>query len=93
MGTDAKHTRRTGRQRRTLDLAALTAGHDVHEILCDYQNLENGGDGWLQTLRFVPKTDEIYVDAYSPVVEKTNRQPKHTYVIPYPMTGRSLKSR
>ena len=69
------------------------AGHDVHEILCDYQNLENGGDGWLQTLRFVPKTDEIYVDAYSPVVEKTNRQPKHTYVIPYPMTGRSLKSR
>lgn len=63
------------------------AGLEVHEILCDYQSLANGGDGWLQTLRFVPEANEIYVDAYSPTLEKTNRQDGHTYVIKYAMGG------
>lgn len=64
------------------------AGGEVYEILCDYQSLPNGGDGWLQTLRFVPAANEIYVDAYSPVLDKTNREPGHTYILKYPMGGR-----
>jgi len=61
------------------------AGDTVHEILCDYQGEANGGDGWLQTLRFVPKEDKIYVDAYSPKLNKYNTAPAHTYLLSYEM--------
>ena len=29
-------------------------GEPVIELLTDYQNLKNGGDGWLRTMKFVP---------------------------------------
>ena len=61
------------------------AGKPVHEILCDYQGYPNGGDGWLQSLRFVPKEDKIYVNAYSPKLNKSNTDPKETYVLDYEM--------
>jgi predicted phosphodiesterase len=62
------------------------AGLPVHEILCDYQGYPNGGDGWLQTLRFAPKENKVYVDAYSPLLKKSNPDPKETYVLDYQMT-------
>ena len=67
------------------------AGGVVHEILCDYQNQPHGGDGWLQTLRFVPAENEIYVDAYSPRLEKVNQERGHTYKITYPMDSRAKR--
>lgn len=67
------------------------AGGKVHEILCDYQGLPNGGDGWLQTLRFLPQENTICVEAYSPVRKKHDRRPKHTYVLEYRMSAEALK--
>jgi predicted phosphodiesterase len=61
------------------------AGLPVHEILCDYQGYPNGGDGWLQSLRFVPEEDKIYVNAYSPLLKKSNTDPKETYILDYDM--------
>ena len=63
------------------------AGGLVHEILCDYQGEANGGDGWLQTLRFVPSEDVIRVEAYSPKLKKHNTAPEHTYSLAYDMPG------
>ena len=57
----------------------------VHEVLCDYQGLPNGGDGWLQTMRFEPHEDKIYFEAYSPLLDKYNEAAKHTYAIDYDM--------
>ena len=57
------------------------AGGKVHEILCDYQGLPNGGDGWLQTMRFSPATGKIHVEAYSPLLDKHNKAPQHTYTL------------
>jgi len=62
------------------------AGGKVHEILCDYQGLPNGGNGWLQTLRFVPAENKIYVEAYSPLLDKHNKHPEHTYTLDYEMS-------
>jgi hypothetical protein len=62
------------------------AGRPVHEVLCDYQGFPNGGDGWLQTLRFVPGEDKIYVEAYSPLLDQHHDAPEHTYVLDYDMT-------
>ncbi len=65
------------------------AGGKVHEILCDYQGFPNGGDGWLQTLRFVPCENKIHVEAYSPLLKKYNRQPGHAYTLEYVMSAGS----
>ncbi len=65
--------------------ATNDAGRPVYEILSDYQGLPNGGDGWLQTLRFVPGENKIHIRAYSPTLDKYNDAPKHTYTLDYEM--------
>jgi len=67
------------------------AGAQVHEILCDYQAGPNGGDGWLQVLRFVPSENRIDVVAYSPLLDKYNKDPKHTYTLDYNMGATRLR--
>jgi len=57
------------------------AGGQVIEILTDYQNLAEGGQGWLRTMKFVPAENKIYVDAYSPLLKQHNPDPKHTHAI------------
>lgn len=66
-------------------------GKPVHEILCDYQSYPNGGDGWLQTLRFVPAENKITVEAYSPLLDKYNKDPMHTYTLDDDMSPAELK--
>jgi hypothetical protein len=56
-------------------------GGKVIEILTDYQNLKNGGDGWLRTMKFVPSENKIYVDAYSPLLKEHNPDARHTHTI------------
>ena len=40
----------------------------VHSLLSDYQNYENGGDGWLRIMRFSPSQNTVTVTTYSPTV-------------------------
>jgi hypothetical protein len=46
------------------------AGATVLEILADYQDRKNGGDGWLRLIRFVPASREIEVRTYSPSLDR-----------------------
>ena len=57
------------------------SGKGVIEILTDYQNLQQGGQGWLRTMKFVPSENKIYVDAYSPLLKQHNSDPNHTHTI------------
>ena len=41
-------------------------GDPVHEILADYQDDPNGGDGWLRIMTFDLSAGSIDVDSYSP---------------------------
>jgi len=43
------------------------AGKPVYQLLADYQDLPNGGDGWLRILKF--SGDNIYVQTYSPFLD------------------------
>jgi len=63
------------------------AGGRVHEVLVDYQGLPNGGDGWLQILRFAPDENAIRVDAFSPLLHKHSPAPEHSYRLAYPMAS------
>jgi len=56
-------------------------GEPVIEILTDYQHLKNGGDGWLRTMKFVPKDNKIYVTSYSPLLKEFNNDPKHAHTM------------
>lgn len=63
------------------------SGGTVHEILCDYQTQPNGGNGWLQTMRFLPSQDLIEVEAYSPVLDEHKTEDPHTYTLEYDMVS------
>jgi formylglycine-generating enzyme required for sulfatase activity len=44
------------------------AGNTVHEVLCDYQSLPNGGNGFLRIMDFRPSQNKIYNSTYSPTL-------------------------
>ncbi|QDU79299.1 hypothetical protein Pla110_10070 [Polystyrenella longa] len=62
------------------------AGKPVHEILVDYQNLENGGDGWLRVLEFTPSENKVRAKTYSPVVNDFKTEGAHQYELDFEMT-------
>ena len=66
------------------------SGGSVIEMLADYQGLPNGGDGWLRTLKFVPKDDKIHITTYSPLLDETNDDPSETFSLDYQMTGQPV---
>jgi hypothetical protein len=66
-------------------VATNDTGEPVIEILSDYQGEENGGDGWLQTMRFVPQENKIYVEAFSPTLNDTRSGLPDTYTLDYAM--------
>ena len=45
-------------------------GNFVHQLLSDYQDRSNGGNGWLRIIEFSPKIDEISIKTYSPYLNK-----------------------
>ncbi len=59
------------------------AGADVLEMLADYQNRENGGDGWLRIIRFVPTSREIQVRTYSPVLGRFETDSNSQFTVPW----------
>jgi len=67
-----------------LQVSKNDAGHAVYEILADYQGLSGGGQGWLRTMKFDPQAGKIKVRAYSPLLDKYNDHPKHSFTIDMP---------
>lgn len=44
-------------------------GHVVYQLLSNYQDRTNGGNGFLRILKFSPAEDKIYVSTYSPYLD------------------------
>ncbi|MEE3373193.1 MAG: metallophosphoesterase [Planctomycetota bacterium] len=59
------------------------AGHNVLEMLTDYQGLENGGDGWLRTITIDVAASQIRVKTYSPTLRQANEDPAETFTLPW----------
>ncbi|MCW4034816.1 MAG: metallophosphoesterase [Candidatus Bathyarchaeota archaeon] len=62
-------------------------GYDVHQMVFDYQNRTNGGNGWLRTFRFSPKQDKIFVQTYSPYLDQYENDSESEFVLDYDMTS------
>src|SRR5204863_4094863 len=41
-------------------------GHTIHTVMSNYQNLANGGSGWLRIMEFSPAHNELRMRTYSP---------------------------
>ena len=61
-------------------------GNLVHQILSDYQGLNNGGEAWLRYMVFRPNKNKIEVFTYSPALEKFNKATSSRFDLDYPMT-------
>ena len=45
-------------------------GNVIHSVLADYQDLPNGGNGWLRIMEFRPADNQIHIETYSPVLDQ-----------------------
>ena len=62
-----------------------TTGNDVFEIMSNYQQKPNGGDGWLRTLDFDAENDTITVRSYSPTLGQHDLCGNDPYILGYDM--------
>ncbi len=66
-------------------LARLTSqaadGHDVHQMLVNYQMKHEGGDGFMRLIRFLPDDETIHVTAYSPSLNQYKTDPGNQFVL------------
>ena len=63
-------------------VSANNAGQPVFEILADYQSRENGGNGWLRLITFVPKENQIQFRTYSPSLDQYETDADSQFTLP-----------
>jgi len=51
-------------------------GNTVQQVLVDYQDVEQGGNGWLRLLQFLPDGKTVRVRDYSPLLDQTSNAPE-----------------
>ena len=61
-------------------------GNQVHQLLSDYQDLNDGGESWLRYMVFQPEAHRISVYTYNPTLDKFNNSPSSRFDLHYPMS-------
>lgn len=57
--------------------------YTVYELVSDYQEQSNGGNGWLKILEFSPLLDKIFVKTYSPYLGKFDHGQESEFYLDY----------
>lgn len=57
-------------------------GYPVHEVLADYQDDPNGGNGWLRIMTFDLGQNEIFFESYSPYLDQVRTADESLFVLP-----------
>jgi hypothetical protein len=66
----------------------IVHGHPVYQMLADYQDRPpTGGEGWLRILRFVPSDNKVYVQTYSPWLNRFETDADSEFTLDFPMGG------
>jgi hypothetical protein len=60
-------------------------GNPVHQVLSDYQHLNNGGESWLRYMVFHPEANKIRIHTYNPALNKFKKGPSSRFDLDYPM--------
>jgi hypothetical protein len=67
--------------------ADVLNGHPVFQMLADYQDRTSGGEGWLRILRFVPAENKVYVQTYSPWLNRYESDADSEFTLDFAMGG------
>ncbi len=59
-------------------------GNTVHQMVVDYQNRQNGGEGFLRLLQFTPDGQTVTVSDYSPLLDQMSDVPGTSYTFTLP---------
>jgi hypothetical protein len=54
-------------------VTATPSGHDINQVLVNFQMKPKGGDGWLRLLEFRPDGKTVQVYDYSPTRGERNQ--------------------
>lgn len=60
-------------------------GNSVHQVLSDYQHLNNGGESWLRYMVFQPEANKIRIYTYNPALERFMNGNSSRFDLDYPM--------
>jgi hypothetical protein len=60
-------------------------GNQVHQVLSNYQGLNNGGESWLRYMVFQPEENKIGIYTYNPALDKFKEGPSSRFDLDYPM--------
>jgi len=60
-------------------------GNMVHQILSDYQHLNNGGESWLRYMVFQPEANKISIYTYNPALDTFKTGPSSRFDLNYSM--------
>jgi VCBS repeat-containing protein len=63
----------------------VVSGRTVFQMLADYQDRASGGEGWLRILRFVPGDNKVYVQTYSPWLNRFETDADSEFSLDFPM--------
>ena len=67
-------------------------GRVVFQLLSDYTNMENGGNGFLRIMKFQPNFDNIQVTTYSPSLDTYLTDSENQFDIPFDLIGGKIPS-
>ncbi|WP_157535725.1 PKD domain-containing protein [Microbacterium sp. Root166] len=65
---------------------ANTCGRPVHQLMTDYQDRPNGGDGWLRYYTFDPAANTMTATTYSPKLDRYETDANSSFVLPFELT-------
>ena len=62
-------------------ITSLEEGYYVHQLLSDYQDRPNGGNGWLRIIEFSSINEEISIRTYSPYLNKYETDSNSQFIL------------
>ncbi len=71
----------SGHYENEVRITSSVDGNFVHQLLSDYQDRSNGGNGWLRIIEFFPKIEEISIKTYSPYLNKYETDSNSQFIL------------
>nr|MCW2727098.1 domain containing protein [Aeromicrobium sp.] len=78
-----EHNGDLGESRRTDN---NSCGQPVHQIMTDYQDRANGGNGWLRYYTFDPAAGTLRATTYSPTLQQYETDADSAFTVPFELT-------
>ncbi|GAF92367.1 unnamed protein product, partial [marine sediment metagenome] len=71
----------SGHYENEVRITSLEDGYFVHQLLSDYQDRHNGGNGWLRIIEFSSINNEISIRTYSPYLDKYETDSNSQFIL------------